>query len=698
MRTFLKTVFVFICLLSSLFVEAKVNPDSLQKCIDNPALSDSQRVVCMVNLSLYYKDNDLPHALQLSSKAMETAIALGMPLLIADTKDNHATILKFKGDYPAAEQLYHESIATYEESGDSLYLPTVYGHLGTLYQAMEQNQLAILFLLRSLKMEQKLKGRENGIAATLNNIGNVYYTDKNYLKALGFYKNALAINRANGFRKWEAINYLNIGNTFKDLKNIDSASWYYRSSIRMAEELKIIWVLAAAHEGLGSCLLRQGKPQEAKQEFYIGLEYAQQFGNMELALYLRAGLAEAQKDLGELDSARATWQACVDSAKAYNFPFLSAQLYMLGAEIFEVSGDFKAANQLYKTYSEMKDSLVVVQNDAMYRSFETRLREEEHEHERELMRKNQQERSQQENRRNKMALLFTAVVLLLSIGLGLFAFRSYRLKKRSHEDLSVQKDIIEEKNKEILSSIAYAQRLQEAILPSQETWIRSFPSSFIFYLPKDIVAGDFYWMENKGGMQMFAVADCTGHGVPGALVSVVCSNALNRAVREFGLTSPGEILDKVAGLVVETFANGEQEVHDGMDITFCCYDSAKKQLQWAGANLPIWLIQTTSAGTQLTEIKPDKQPIGKFDLRRPFTTHTCTVQEGDLLFLFSDGYADQFGGPKGKKFKYKQLQQILINNHSLPMSEQRQNLETALHTWRGNLEQVDDICVIGIKL
>ncbi|HEY0031455.1 MAG TPA: SpoIIE family protein phosphatase [Bacteroidia bacterium] len=259
-----------------------------------------------------------------------------------------------------------------------------------------------------------------------------------------------------------------------------------------------------------------------------------------------------------------------------------------------------------------------------------------------------------------------------------------------------QKEIIEEKNKDITASITYAKRLQEAILPSKNMIDSHLPDSFILYKPKDIVAGDFYWMEYSTDEEtvLFAAADCTGHGVPGAMVSVVCSNALNRAVKEFGIILPGMILDKVRELVEETFEKSESDVKDGMDISILSLNRRTNELKWAGANNPLLLMR----GKQLNEYKPNKQPIGKVDNPVPFTTHTIQLQREDIIYTFTDGFSDQFGGPKGKKFKYSQLKELLTSIHQLPMKQQSLRIDQELVSWKGNLEQVDDILLVGIKI
>ncbi len=278
-----------------------------------------------------------------------------------------------------------------------------------------------------------------------------------------------------------------------------------------------------------------------------------------------------------------------------------------------------------------------------------------------------------------------------------------------------QKELIEEKNKEILDSISYAKRLQEAILPPEKFVKQNLPNSFVYYKPKDIVAGDFYWMEKVGEEEVFfAAADCTGHGVPGAMVSVVCSNAMDRSVKEFKITNTGNVLDKVTDLVIETFEKSEDEVKDGMDIALCkmkySADKESATIEFAGANNPFWVVTRRSCinegeeanmeigGTFLHEIKPTKQPVGQYDKRVPFQSHTITLQKGEVFYLFTDGYADQFGGPRGKKYKYKPFKRFLISMFDQSMNDQANLLNKEFNAWKGDFEQVDDVCVIGVRV
>ena len=272
--------------------------------------------------------------------------------------------------------------------------------------------------------------------------------------------------------------------------------------------------------------------------------------------------------------------------------------------------------------------------------------------------------------------------------------KAKNLISSQNESLERQKLFIEQKQKQIVESISYAKYLQEAILPPKSFLNQYIPENFIIYKPKDIVAGDFYWSEKVGDIFFVAVADSTGHGVPGALVSIVCSNALNRAVKEFKLNKTGEVLDKTSALVVETFDKSSNEVKDGMDISLLAIDFVTKKICWSGANNPLWYINNS----QLNVIKPNKQPIGKTDKIVPFVTHEIVYEPNTTFYLFTDGFADQFGGEHGKKFMYKKFSELLVRNNHLAVQQQADVVLSAFDHWKGDQEQVDDVCLIGLKI
>ncbi len=303
-----------------------------------------------------------------------------------------------------------------------------------------------------------------------------------------------------------------------------------------------------------------------------------------------------------------------------------------------------------------------------------------------------------------IARIIYALIAILLIYL-LVQARIKRLKGKQKEleneislatnEIRIRKNEIETAHNEMKDSIEYAKRIQNAILPSDKLVKEYINDSFIIYKPKDIVAGDFYWMEPKGDMVLLAAADCTGHGVSGAMVSVICNNGLNRSVRESGLTDPGEILNETRKIVVEEFEKSEEDVQDGMDIAFCSLSSSN-ELKFAGANNPLWIVRKNS--NTIEEVKGDKQPIGAFERSKPFTTHTFQLEPGDVFYIFSDGFSDQFGGDKGKKLKTGNFKELLLKHCAKDMQTQKKVIDEFFENWKGNHEQLDDVCLIGVRV
>lgn len=388
-------------------------------------------------------------------------------------------------------------------------------------------------------------------------------------------------------------------------------------------------------------------------------------------------------------------------------------IHNLLAEAYKTDKNYKEALAHLEKFLKLDQEQASLLSAANISSLESKMEKEKHQHtlklkQEEVVVKNA--KIKQQNIQN----IGLVIVLFFAIGFIVLAVRSYRIKKRDAETIMKQKLMVEQAHQEIKDSIVYAKRIQSAILPPAKLVKEYLKESFILYKPKDVVAGDFYWMEClsavnslqssvdcelktarkafRDGLILFAVADCTGHGVPGAMVSVVCNNALNRSVREHSLTNPGEILNKTREIVIQEFEKSDEDVKDGMDIALCSLLGNK--LQYAGANNPLWMIRNG----ELIETKANKQPIGQFDNPEPYTTHTFELEQGDAIYIFSDGYVDQFGGEKGKKFKATAFRSLLLSIQDKSMEEQKTIINESFETWKGSLEQIDDVCVIGVKV
>ncbi len=263
----------------------------------------------------------------------------------------------------------------------------------------------------------------------------------------------------------------------------------------------------------------------------------------------------------------------------------------------------------------------------------------------------------------------------------------------ANDQIAAQRNILAEKNKHITDSITYARRLQEAILPSADFLRSMLPEYFMLYLPKDVVAGDFFWAMRTEQFSYMAIADCTGHGVPGAMVSMICHNALTQTVQK-GAESTNEILDGARNLIKEAFSNSGMDVMDGMDISLIRLSDNFRTVQFSGAHNPLWIFR----GDGHLVLKGDRQPVGNWVMERPFGHEEVALEPGDMLYLFSDGFADQFGGPSNTKFRTKGLAELLMSVSGLPVAEQHQAVTYTFFDWMGNYEQMDDVSLMGIRV
>lgn len=292
------------------------------------------------------------------------------------------------------------------------------------------------------------------------------------------------------------------------------------------------------------------------------------------------------------------------------------------------------------------------------------------------------------------AIVMLIIVVIMAVIVLMYARRILRAEEKQKSLLLEQKKTIERKNMNINDSINYALKIQSSLLPSEGTFSSLFADYFILYCPKDIVSGDFYWMEQIDDDIYVAVADCTGHGVPGAMVSVICSNALNRVVKEMKMRNTGEILDHVTEVVTDHFSKGDHRMRDGMDIAFCRINLKTMVLEYSGANNPVYVVSQN----EFQSLPSSRQPIGEYPNRKEFESIELQLKPGDQVYLFSDGYADQFGGPAGKKFRSQKFRELIKTASKLPMNQQRDLLERRFLDWRNDLDQVDDVCVLGIRV
>ncbi|RME19481.1 MAG: serine/threonine-protein phosphatase, partial [Bacteroidetes bacterium] len=370
-------------------------------------------------------------------------------------------------------------------------------------------------------------------------------------------------------------------------------------------------------------------------------------------------------------------------------------------ETYKHLKQYKDALEMFELYVQTKDTLNSKENRKALQTMELKYQYEKEQAIKEQEHQKQLAIQQKEKERQKVIsyAVTTGLILVLAFSIVIFnrlqiTNKQKKIIEKQKQVVEEQKKLVEEKNKEITDSIVYAKRIQDAILPSDAKWQTLLPNSFVLYLPKDIIAGDFYWLEETEDYIFVAAADCTGHGVPGAMVSVVCSNALTKTVLEEKIYSTDKILHRTREIVVEKLSASEKQIQDGMDVALIRISKKdRRTIQFSGANRPLFVL--SQSGIQ--EIQGDKQPVGLYDNETPFTCTELFIQKGDELILFTDGFGDQFGGEKGKKLGSKRFRELVAGIAHLSCDEQKEYLKEFFTQWKRGEDQTDDITVIGIR-
>lgn len=542
----------------------------------------------------------------------------------------------------------------------------VYARIGSVMLFQNKADEATIYYKKALALARKINYIEQ-ISYSVNNLGIIYQDKKENKKALGYYLESLKYDRMLSDSVYVAGSYANIGTVYFHIKDYDNANKYFSYALKLYLNAQDDYGIGVCYTNLGSIFSEQKQYDKAIEYQFKAIEYSSKIND------------------------RQTIQ----------------NIYQELAVAYASEGDFANGYSFYERYSQLKDSLLNEESTKQVAEVQTKYETEKKEVMIQLLNKDKE---------NQLYIIYSATGgLILVSALAFFVFRGYKQKRKANSLLKEKNLIIVEKNKDITDSIRYAKRIQEAIFPPNKLVNKFLPESFILFKPKDIVSGDFYWFAEKNGKILIAAVDCTGHGVPGAFMSIVGHNLLEQAINEKLLYTPSEILNHLNEGLSQTLRQTYEEssVRDGMDMVLCTIDFSNKTIQYSGANNPLWVVKKKNAESigkpvpviaesgeyVLNEIKADKQPIGSFlgEQRKPFTNHELKVESGDSIYLFSDGYADQFGGPKGKKFKYKQLGEVIMEIHDKPMTDQRRILLKKFEAWKGMLEQVDDLLVIGIR-
>lgn len=575
-----------------------------------------------------------------------------------DYLNNKGYLSNNKGDIPEALDYFHQSLKIQEQIGDKWGQSYSLNNIGYMYSSQKQFLKALEYYIKGYTLQKEINDL-HGQAQSLSNIGNVYDRSNSLKKALYYYFKGLNIRRT--IRDKHGIGYSlqNIGTVYFNQKNYFSALYYFTKSLEIRREIDDTQGISYALCNMAKIYLEENQMSLAQKYALESLEMSQKMG----------------------------------------YPENISTAATILEDIYLKEEKYNKAHEMLKLAVKMRDS---ISNDETHKS--TLKKQLQYEYEkREVVSKAEQEKReltyQATSKQQKIIIIASIAGLILCLLFGIFIYNRFKVTQRQNIIIQEQKKVVEEQKhivethqKEVVDSINYAKRIQYALLANDDLLKRNLNTHFILFKPKDIVSGDFYWATEHEDNFYIAVCDSTGHGVPGAFMSLLNMGFLSEAIKEKGIEKPNEVFNYVRERLISTISDDGQK--DGMDGILICITENSSLVEYAAANNEPILARDNI----FTELSKDKMPVGKGEKTDKFSLHTVELKQGDTLYLYTDGFADQFGGPKGKKFKYKQLNELLLSVNNLSLKLQKETLETSFKNWKGSLEQVDDVLIIGIQI
>jgi serine phosphatase RsbU (regulator of sigma subunit) len=581
---------------------------------------------------------------------------------------------EMKSEYKVSLMHFLKAAEIFKTLNDKARLARCYNGMGIIYWYQGFPDKAIEYYKKNIQYSLELKD-QFGVAASYGNIAIIFDEKGDLDNAIDYYNKALAIFETQDKPSQVAACYDNLSLIFKQKNEYKKALEYNAKSYKIRDRILDTLGMLASMENLGGILIKLNRIDEAIQVSERVLSIASRKGAKEDMKYALANLKDA----------------------------------------YEAKGNYKMANQMITKLMNLKDSLRSVENSSQIAELEAKYKNKEKEtelHELKLIQKYKEKENADKMKKKNYFIFIVSFFGLLLLFIAFLLFKRSKEKQQIAEAIAKKNSAIEEqkiiidkafaelteKSKDILDSIKYAKRIQSALLPTtkyvSETLSQTNTDYFILFKPKDIVSGDFYWMIKRNDDLFYITADCTGHGVPGAFMSMLSINLLNQIVVEQNTDTTSQIFNKLREMIIKSLKTDDLYSKDGLDAIACKLSFSDLTLEYTAANNPIYLIRNN----ELEVLASQKSPIGYSEFAEPFISEVIQLQKGDCLYTITDGFADQFGGEKGKKFKYKQLKDLLLEIHHLPMKEQHDKLISAFESWKGELEQVDDVCIIGMRV
>ncbi len=694
---FMKTklfLLLFVYLTIPTFSQNSKNLDSLLN-VAKIAKEDTSKSNLLNKISAIYLEIDLDKSFDFAKQSLALSEKIGYKKGMGNAYFSMGTICNYKAEQLEAIAWFKKSLSIREELLLMTDVGQTYSSIGYCYEDMGNFPEAKKNYILSLKIREKLKDKI-GIARSKTNIGNVYFQTENLTEALSFLLPAIKVFEEFGEKKMVAAANHNVGTIYM-LQNKPEAMTYLQAALKINEEMGNMFWKTNNLSSISELYRRQGNFTESEKCLKTALTLFEESGQKEGMVTTYNVLAQLNMSQKKYAEARVNLNKALILAISSNSITKRQTCYGNLSKLEEVVGNDKKALEYYKLAVILNDSILSEENikkmtqQQMQYDFDKK----------EALTKEVQERKDiiiqkeiQNQKKLRNALIGGFILVLLAASLFFFQRNKINKEKKRSDQLL---HIVEEKHKEITDSINYAERIQRSFIASKEILDENLKHHFVFFKPKGVVSGDFYWASKlSNGNFILATADSTGHGVPGAIMSLLNITSLESAIKD-GFTDPSQILNDTRKTIIERLnKDGSAEGgKDGMDASLISFDFKNNKFIYSAANNPVWVVREN----QIIELAPDKMPIGKHDKDHlPFTQHEFVLQKNDVVYTLTDGFPDQFGGTKGKKFMYKQLKELLISISTASMEIQKQKLSDTLNDWKGNIEQVDDICIIGIRI
>ncbi len=729
-----RSLFWNIHLLAILLMSLKCYSQTVGEAINTAINSkrDSFEVVNLANqIDTLYKHDDFTKASELIDKTIPICEKLGQIDQLAKLYRTKGDVYRSTDKYVNALEALSTSLDYYKNINDSKGIASIKNRMGAVYRLQGKYSTALEYYYESLKIYQSIKFK-SGISFTMNNIGIVYLYQKDYDKALEYYFNSLKLGEELNDEESICISYLNIGQAYQKKAEYTKAIDYLLKSLVISKKLKNLDEIGVNYNEIGAIYTEQNNLQLAKTFLDQALKTFNELGSRSRQAECHLYIGQNYFKNNEFQHAISHYKTALNLSKGTGAKEFYSNALLKLSEAYESINNTALALNFYKGYIITRDSLF--SEDNTKRSVQAELLYQ-FERKQDIIRVVQEKRDEiflEKVKNQKMVRNFLIAILTLLIILIVFGYSAFRGKQKANiiltnqqneilekneelmqqqEEILAQRDEIEKKNlilessqqiiaaknERIISSIEYAQTIQQAILPHEAQLSQFFKDHFVVFLPKDIVSGDFFWFSADQDTVFAAVIDCTGHGVPGSFMSLIGNTLLNQIVNEWHTHDPSLILEYLNQKIRKALQQDETQSksHASMDVCLVKINRATHRVTFAGANRPLLVIKDG----KLEKIAGDRKSVGGYqrESNRYYTNHELNLDNSSYIYLTTDGFIDQMNADK-RKFGQKQLLELLLENHSQPMNSQKSILLNIFDSYKQEVEQIDDICILGIKI